>query len=254
MNLKKCEFAKSEVKYVGHIVGSGKKKPDPGKLEAIRNLSVPTTQKQLKSALGLLNYYRPFISGYSQIAKPLTDLTSKKMPFTLVWGTVEQQAFETLRDRLCSATELFAPCIGKLFVIRADASGLAVGASLSQKTNGDENVDNVDVKGTGEHPVAFCSQKLTKTQSLWSTIEREAYAVIVALYKFHHLIFGAPIVVFSDHNPLHYIADCAPKSAKLTRWLLALQEYDITFRYAKGSCNQVADCLSRSLGLAASFD
>jgi hypothetical protein len=99
--------------------------------------------------------------------------------------------------------------------------------------------------GSGEMPIAFCSQKLNQTRQAWSTIEREAYAVIVALNKWHNLIFGAPIVVYSDHNPLTYIVECATNSAKLTRWALALQEYDITFRYAKAANNVVADCLSR---------
>jgi hypothetical protein len=104
----------------------------------------------------------------------------------------------------------------------------------------------VNEQGAGERPVAFCSQKLSPTQSAWSTIEREAYAVIYALNKFHHIIFGAPLIVYCDHNPLRYLVECAPKSAKLTRWKLALQAYQIEFRFTRGSNNVVADCLSRS--------
>jgi hypothetical protein len=102
----------------------------------------------------------------------------------------------------------------------------------------------VDEQGTNEHPVAFFSQKFSQTQCKWSTIEREAYAIVASLKFYHHLIYCAPIVIYSDHNPLCYIVDNATKSAKLTRWALALQEYDIDFRFLKGVRNSV-DSLSR---------
>jgi hypothetical protein len=93
--------------------------------------------------------------------KPLTDLTSKKAPASLLtWTAKEQTAFDTLKDSLCQTVELYVPQIGKLFILRTDASGVAIGACLSQKV--DDNA-SVDEKGTGEHPIAFCSQK-TPTQ------------------------------------------------------------------------------------------
>ena len=81
----------------------------------------------------------------------------------------------------------------------------------------------------------------------WSAIEREAYAVIFALKKFRNFIFATKINIFSDHNPLMYLRECAPKSSKLTRWALALAlgEFDINWKYRPGNKNQVADCLSR---------
>ena len=96
-----------------------------------------------------------------------------------------------------------------------------------------------------EQPLAFASQKLTGPQSAWSTIEREAYAIIWAINRFRDTIFGAKITVVCDHNPLQYIRECAPKSAKLLRWALALQEFDLVVKYKKGSDNVVADFLSR---------
>ena len=98
-----------------------------------------------------------------------------------------------------------------------------------------------------EQPLAFACHKLTGPQCAWSTIEREAYAIIWALEKFHDTIFGSKITVVSDHNPLQYVRDCAPKSAKLLRWSLALQDFDPEIRYKKGSENTVADYLSRNL-------
>ena len=85
-----------------------------------------------------------------------------------------------------------------------------------------------------EHPLAFASHKLSGSQCAWSTIEREAYAIIWALDKFRDLVFGSKITVVCDHNPLQYIRDCAPKSAKLLRWSLALQEFDLEIKYSEG--------------------
>ena len=96
-----------------------------------------------------------------------------------------------------------------------------------------------------EKPIAFASLKLSPTQSRWSTIEREAFAVIWSLRKFRSWIFLSKIIVFSDHNPLSFLTEAAPKSAKLARWALALQEFNIDFRYRAGRRNAAADFLSR---------
>jgi len=98
-----------------------------------------------------------------------------------------------------------------------------------------------------EQPLAFASQKLSGPQTAWATIEREAYAVIWALNRFRDIVYGTKVTVYCDHNPLQYVRECAPKSAKLLRWALALQEFDLEFQYTKGSSNVVADWLSRAV-------
>jgi hypothetical protein len=127
-----------------------------------------------------------------------------------------------------------APLWGQPFFLHTDASGTAVGCCLGQW----------DDKG-GEHPVAYASQKFNSSQANWATIEKEAYAVIWALQKYRSIIFGAEITVYVDHNPLTYLVETAPKSAKLTRWLLALQEFPIKIVYKRGVDHKVPDCLSR---------
>ena len=94
-------------------------------------------------------------------------------------------------------------------------------------------------------PVSFYSAKLNKTQRNWSTVEREAFAVLSCLRKYRNWIFGSKVVIHSDHNPLTYLTESAPKNAKLMRWALALQEFHLEFRYRSGKSNAVADCLSR---------
>ena len=234
LSIKKCSFAQQEVKYLGHIIGSGKHRPDPDRLRVVEEMKVPTTKKQLRQMMGLFSYYRSYVKNFAMIAKPLTDMTAARKPMTLNWGENEQSAFDDLRQKICQAPVLAVPQPGKPFRLYTDTSAIAVGCQLAQCDDcGDE------------HPVAYASAKLTVTQCNWAVIEREAYAIVWALGRFRNIIFGAPVVVFCDHNPLRYLTESAPKSAKLTRWSLALQEYDLTIEYLRGASNKVADCLSR---------
>lgn len=119
-------------------------------------------------------------------------------------------------------------------IIHTDASCFAVAAAL----------DQLDDEGK-ERPIAFASQKLTGSQFGWVIIEKEANAIIWALNRFRNILYGAHITIFCDHNPLQYIRECVPKSAKLLHWALALQEFEVNVKYTKGSQNVVADFLSR---------
>ena len=109
---------------------------------------------------------------------------------------------------------------------------------FGQVTTIGEKVSEED-KGE-ELPIAFASMKLTEPQARWSTIEREAYAVTWNLKKFRSWICLSRVIVFSDHNPLTYLTEAAPRSAKLTRWALALQEFNLDFRYHPGRRNMMA--------------
>ena len=234
LNLKKSSFANREIKMVGHYVGSGTHRPDPERLTVIQNLTRPETKTEVRRLLGMFGYYRTYIAGFARLAKPLTDLTGADKPPKLVWGENQQRAFDSLRQAICTTPILCAPKFGKPFFLQTDACGVSVGCCLGQWDD-DQN----------EHPIAFASKKLSSTQCAWATIEREAYAVIWGLQKYRDLIFGTHVTVFVDHNPLTYLTDTAPKSAKLTRWLLALQEFTVTLTYKKGVQNKVADFLSR---------
>lgn len=242
LNLRKSEFAKSEVKFVGHIVGSGHKRPDPDRITKIRELQRPVDKKQLRSTLGLLSYHRDYVPNFAAIVRPLTVLTAKNAPNILKWGEEEENAFRLVKQKLCDRTLLHVPVIGQTFIIRTDSSGLAIGAVISQLNNRN---DEIRETGEGEKPIAFFSQKLSPQQTKWSTIEREAYAVWATLRRYHNMIFGSPLVVFCDHNPLSYVVKGTTQSPKLVRWSLALQVYNITFRYVKAANNKVADFLSR---------
>lgn len=149
---------------------------------------------------------------------------------------MHQQAVDQLKAELCKATteSLHIINLHQPFYLEVDASDHTVAGVLRQPAE-DGKV----------YPVAFTSLKLTPTQRGWSTVEKEAYAALSALKKFRSWVWGTKITVFSDHNPLTYLTECAPKSAKLMRWALALQEFDISFRFRAGKLNIAADSLTR---------
>lgn len=98
-----------------------------------------------------------------------------------------------------------------------------------------------------EKPIAFASCKFNATQRNWSTIEKEAFSALWALQKFKHWIFGRTVTVFTEHrpNPITFLTESSPKSAKLMRWLLAISEFGVEFKYRVGKLNEAADCVSR---------
>ena len=123
LNLCKTEFVKPEVTFVGHVVGSGRKRQDPNRLEAIQRLVRPHTKKELRSTLGLLGYHRLFVPNYAEIAKPLTDLTMNRSPVVLPWTENEQRAFDRLKESLCLSTALHTPRIGQFIRVTNRCQG-----------------------------------------------------------------------------------------------------------------------------------
>ena len=233
-SLAKCEFGQSEVRLLGHLVGSGVKRADPQRLSAIAAIPRPTTKRELRRLLGALGYYREYIPQFAMIAKPLTDLTNKRAANVIECREEHERAFLALQKRLCSPPVLALPEIGQPYLLHTDASGSSVAAALGQRLD-----------GKTERPIAFASQKLSGSQLGWAIIEKEAYAIIWALNRFREIVYGSHITIMCDHNPLQYVRVCATKSAKLLRWSLSLQEFDVEIKYTRGSQNVVADCLSR---------
>ncbi|GFV83733.1 hypothetical protein TNCV_2555211 [Trichonephila clavipes] len=109
VNLKKCAFGKAQIKYLGHIIGSGKHEPDPEKTAVINNLPVPKTKKELRSVLGLCNYYREYIPKYSELVYPLTELTKKRVPDSIPWTEKHDSSFHLLKKALVEAPSRYSP-------------------------------------------------------------------------------------------------------------------------------------------------
>lgn len=131
-----------QLHYLGHVISEAGIATDPDKISAVQQWPVPRSVKDLRSFLGLAGYYRRFVKHFGIIAKPLTELLKKGIPFH--WIKLEAKSFEALKLALISAPVLALPDFQKPFCIETDASGIGVGAVLMQ----------------GGHPLAFFSKAL----------------------------------------------------------------------------------------------
>jgi len=234
LKLSKCSFGQKEILYLGFLVGQGKIVPNPSKVQALVDLNEPRTKKGVRSILAMFRFYCHLIPRFSEICIPLSDLTVKSASNDVIFGELEKQAFQKLKQALIDSTGIYSPDYSKPFIVTCDASEQAIAGCLSQ----------IDDAGL-EHPIAFTSSKLDSCKRNWSSIERESYACLHSLKVFDFFIYGSEVTLVTDHNPLIYLANCTPKSPKLERWILGLQRWALTIKHRKGICNVVADCLSR---------
>jgi hypothetical protein len=161
--LKKCEFATPEIKFLGQIVGADGIKVDPAKIAAVQEWPQPTNVHQVRSFLGLANYFREFIQGYAELAAPMTGLTKAVNPF--VWTAQCQKAFDGIKYALTHAPVSVSPDGSLPYEVVCDASGIGLGAVLLQ--NG--------------HPFAYESRKLSGPDTRYTPEEHELLSVVHAL-------------------------------------------------------------------------
>ena len=126
----KCDFFKKEVRYLRHVLSADGIKPDPDKASVIKQLRVPNTVREIRSVVGMASYYRKFIPNFSDVVKPLTELTKKNAKF--MWNEKRQTAFDRIKQALASAPVLAHPDFSRPFRLYTDASLYAVGAVLTQ--------------------------------------------------------------------------------------------------------------------------
>ena len=230
---KKCTFVQTRVEFLGYVVSANGICTDPKKTIAIKNWPTPRNVKELRSFLGLANYYRRFVKGYSAIAAPLTKLTKKDETF--VWTTCEEKAFLGLKAALTDTPVLSVPNMHKPYAVYCDASDLAAGAVLTQEGEAGDNV------------IAYESRRFSDAETRYSTYEKELAAVVHALRTWRHYLEGAKFTVFTDHHALKYLLTQKELTRRQARWLSYLQEFgnDLEVKYIRGTENIPADALSR---------
>ena len=229
----KCVIAHQKVDFLGYELSANGIQPQQRLTDAIRDFPCPSSKKELKRFLGLAGFYRQFIQNFAEISKPLNRLTNDTVVYA--WDQTCQDAFDTLKDKLCAKPVLAFPRCGETFIVEVDASNIAVGGVLSQ--------DQPD--GT-IHPVAYFSTTLNKSQQNWSAHSKEAYALLVAVRTWHVYLAGTSFVLQSDHNPLVHIRSMKDPRGKFARWISELEEYDYSVCYKPGKQNTKADALSRA--------
>lgn len=228
----KCEFLKSKVTYLGHVIGKDGVRPNPKKLEAVRHFPRPKTPKNIKQFLGLAGYYRRFIPDFSRIAKSLTTLLKNDTRFE--WTTTQEESFEILKQKLCEEPVLQYPDFTRPFILTTDASGTAIGGILSQ---GEINKDQ---------PVAYASRTLTDNEFKYDTYEKEALAIVYCVKHFRPYLYGRKFTLVTDHKPLMWFKNAQDANMRILRWRLKLGEYDYEVIYKSGKTNVNADALSRN--------
>ena len=232
---RKSHLFKPRVEYLGHEVSKYGLSPMPSKVAAIREFPTPRSVKQVRSFLGLASFYRKYIKSFATIAKPLHKLTEKSSHKEFKWTSEHDQAFSALKNSLAHEVTLAFPDFSRQFRVATDASGVGIGAVISQIQHDGQ-----------ERPISFISRVLTKTEQKYSTIERELLAIIWALEQFKCYLYGQRFVLQTDHAPLTYLKTNTCPSSRLSRWLMKLSEYDIEPQYKPGVDNVIADTLSRS--------
>ncbi|GKB50647.1 putative reverse transcriptase domain-containing protein [Tanacetum coccineum] len=201
----KCDFWLSKLQFLGHVIDSEGIHIDPTKIESIKDWESPKTPTEIHQFLGLAGYYRRFIKGFSKIVKPMTKLTQKSVKFN--WGKKEETAFQTLKQKLCSAPILALPGGSENFIVYCDASHKGLGAVLMQKEK--------------------CG---SSTHKMW-----------------RHYLYGTKCVVFTDHKSLQHILDQKELNMRQHRWLELLSDYDCELRYHLRKANVVATALSQKI-------
>ncbi|KAJ9566027.1 hypothetical protein OSB04_001993 [Centaurea solstitialis] len=223
----KCELWIREVHFLGHVVNKEGIHVDPTKVEAVKKWEAPKTPTEIRQFLGLAGYYRRFIANFSKIAQPLTTLMQKDKKF--VWGEKQEEAFQTLKQKLCNAPILALPKGTDNFVVYCDASHQGLGCVLMQI----------------EKVIAYASRQLKVHEKNYTTHDLELGAVVFALKIWRHYLYGTKCTIFTDHKSLQHILDQKMLNMRQRRWVELLSDYDCEIKYHPGKANVVADALSR---------
>ena len=234
LKLSKCEFFMKQLQFLGHVISERGIQPDFDKVKVICEMPPLCCVRDVRAFIGMCGYYRRYIPNFAHIAAPLIALTRKNAHFD--WTGECEKAFAMLKSKLTEAPILIHPVHDRPYRLYTDASDYAVGAILAQlDENGEERV------------VHYLSQQLNHTQRKWAVIEKEAWALVVALKKFRQYLLGAQFVVYTDHKPLRSLFTSEMKNARIQRWGILISEFNCEIKYKEGK-SMKADFVSRIRG------
>ena len=207
VNTEKCEFCRSEVKYLGYVVNKDGLSVNPEKTKPILTYPAQKNIKQLRRFIGLASWYRRFIPEFAVVAKPLTRLFRSNVKWH--WGEEQQQALDSLKGALTSAPILafpsFKDIVANPFHLQTDTSNTGLGVVFTQVQDGEERV------------ISFASRTLLSAERNYSLIERECLAVVWGIRKFRDYLEGFSFKVITDHSSLKFLHNLRNPTGKVAR-------------------------------------
>ena len=242
----KCRLARRRVHTLGHEVDGLGHSAGLTKAGALRDYRRPSDRRQLRAFLGLAAYFGEYIDHYADLSAPLRAVDVKRPGRKLQWGPAQQAAFEAIRAAMVTPQVMrhaqYGADAGR-FVLKCDASHVGVGAWLGQfqpDANGKPCL----------FPVCFASRAKTPAERLYPTKRSECLAVVWSLEKFRHFILGEQFELHTDHANLQWLREqkhvgSSGVAGQITRWAIAVDQYDFTLVVKKGREMAVADALSR---------
>ena len=234
LNKDKCLLYQTKLAFFGFVFSSNGISADPQKVIAIKNASSPKSVKDVRTFLGMATYCAKFIQNFSDLTKPLRDLTKKNASF--VWTAQHEAAFNKVKEALTSDTVMAYFDSQKQTELVTDASPWGLSAILSQKTPGKND----------RRIVAYVSRSLSDVEKRYSQTEREALAIVWAIERLHIYLYGANFKLYTDCKPIELILGNrkSKPSARIERWNLRIQDYTFDVVFTKGIDNP-SDFLSR---------
>lgn len=229
----KCQFCRSQLKYLGYVVDGNGLHVDPEKVSAILNIPDPKNVADVRRVLGMAGWYRRFIPNFSTLVAPITNLLRKHTKFE--WSETCKSAFEILKQHLVSAPVMSCPDFDRPFVIQTDASDFGLGAVLTQSFP------------DGERVISFISRSLNASERKFSVTEKECLSVLWSIEKFRQYVEATHFTVVTDHFALLWLHNLKDPSGRLARWSVRLQQYDFDVVHRRGKENVVPDALSRAV-------
>ena len=240
INVSKSVFGVPSLTFLGHTISSAGISPLHDKCDAVQQFPKPSTQRQLKEFLGMVNYYNRFIPRCSLLLQPLYAMlkpAKRGQSIVLQWTAQEEDAFTAAKQALSHVATLAYPSPDATTSIATDASDTGVGGVLQQLDNG------------AWKPVAFFSKKFSSAESKYSTYDRELLAISRAIKRFRYFIEGRQFYVLTDHKPLTTLFKNNKNSytPRQLRHIEFISEFTTDIRHIKGIDNAPADALSRSI-------
>ena len=240
----KCEFFKSQVHYLGFLVGTQGVQLLPEKVTAIKALKPPKDINELRQFVGLVGFYMKFIPFFVVVMACLNTMLRKGAVFK--WTEQCSNAFKLLKLDLVKMPKLQYPNPNKPFMLFTDALKQSYLGILHQEETPHHLGTEVNLI-----PIAYFFGSFGRTQQLWNTTQKECYAVYRSIQKFEFYLAGTKCTLYRDHKPLPPFFTPGMSTPVLDRWALELQQFNIKSQHIQGKQNVVADAISRlrALGL-----